>query len=147
MGLGWWTYVTLLGKGSKKITFITTYNAYPSTGDRTYYHQQLRLLSRMNREQLIDTAPNPRRQFILDLQAWIKSIQNEGHTIVLAMDAHVVFNPDSDPSPSHNLTFDPKKLTKNSRHYGKLATLVSTCHLSLPLATHHADRPFPASHI
>jgi hypothetical protein len=33
------------------------------------------------------------------------------------------------------------------KHNGKLATLVTTCNLSLPLAIQHATRPFPAFHI
>jgi hypothetical protein len=82
-GLGRWSYVTLRGKGSIKITVITAYNATPSPGDSTYHHQQLRVLSRFYREQNIPTPPNPRRQFMLDLQAWIESLQSEQHQIIL----------------------------------------------------------------
>jgi hypothetical protein len=36
-GLGRWSYVTLRGKLSTKITIVTAYNATQSQGDRTYY--------------------------------------------------------------------------------------------------------------
>ena len=68
-GIGRWSYITLRGKNSVKITIITAYNATPSSGDSTYYHQQLRVLSRLHREQHIASNPDPRRQFVLDLQS------------------------------------------------------------------------------
>jgi hypothetical protein len=45
MGLGRWSYVTLRGIGSKKVTIITAYNASYNTGDTTNYKQQQRTLS------------------------------------------------------------------------------------------------------
>jgi len=46
-GLGRWSYVTMRGTGSMKLTIVTAYNACVSSGDTTYYHQQLRVLSRL----------------------------------------------------------------------------------------------------
>jgi hypothetical protein len=93
-GLGRQSYITFRGKKTTKITIITAYNATMSPGDCTYYHQQLRVLSRLHREQNIATPPNPRRQFILDLQSWLESSEQEGYQFILAMDANVAYDPD-----------------------------------------------------
>jgi hypothetical protein len=45
VGLGRWSYLTLRGKGSTKITIITTYNPSYNMGDTTNYRQQQRTLS------------------------------------------------------------------------------------------------------
>ncbi len=132
--------------GSTKITVVTAYNACTSSGDTTYYHQQLRILSRLHREQHIATPPNPRHQFILDLQSWLEHLQLEGHQFILAMDANETFDPDV-ICPKQPLQYDKASLTVNAQHNGKLSTLVSSCDLCLPLATQHETRPFPASHI
>jgi hypothetical protein len=50
LGLGQWSYITLRGKADTKVTVVTAYNATPSPGESTYYHQQLRVLSRLHRE-------------------------------------------------------------------------------------------------
>jgi hypothetical protein len=83
IGLGHWTYITLRGKGSKKVTVITAYNASPSQGDTTFFQQQHRLLSQLHRQHNQQAAPHPRRQFILDLQAWIEELQSQDHDIIL----------------------------------------------------------------
>jgi len=133
-------------RSEKKITIITAYNATPSTGSTTYYHQQLRLLSRQFQEQNLTGIPNPRRQFILDLQAWIEFLLTDGQEIILSLDANEVYNPDVHTT-AHSLSYHPGKLTTSDRHDGKLATFISTCQLILPLAIQHTNRPFPASHV
>ena len=144
--LGRWSYITLRGKSSAKLTIVTAYNATPTSGDQTYYHQQLRLLSRLHREQNIGSPPDPRKQFIIDLQAWLEFLQRDGHHLIVAMDANSVYDPDQE-ALQHPLSYHKEKLTTSSTHNGKLATLVSTCQLSLPLAIQHETRPFPASHV
>jgi exonuclease III len=145
-GLGRWSYITFQGKDSVKVTIVTAYNATPSPGDCTYYHQQLRVISRLQREQNIHVNPDPRRQFILDLQSWLESLAREGHQFILALDANAVYDPDH-VTQQHPLEYREGFLTVNSTHDGKLATLVATCNLCLPLARQHTTRPFPASHI
>jgi hypothetical protein len=145
-GLGRWSYVTLRGVGSAKITVVTAYNACVSAGYTTFYHQQLRVLSRLHREQRIEAPPNPRHQFILDLQSWLEHLQAEGHQYILAMDANDTYDLDG-ACPKHPLPYRQPSLTVDSQHNGKLATLVSSCDLCLPLAHQHETRPFPASHI
>lgn len=100
----------------------------------------------MHRQQLRLDPPNPRRQLILDLQAWIEHIQAEQHQIILSMVANETFDPDL-YHLGHSLQYDSSKLTSDSSHDGKLAALVASCGLCLPLARQHTTRPFPASHI
>lgn len=77
-GLGRWSFITLRGSNNKMITIITGYrvcNSSPSTaGVKTAYMQQYRGLSRKLRSIKDSSAPNPRRQFILDLQAWLEEL-------------------------------------------------------------------------
>jgi hypothetical protein len=60
------------------------------------------------------------------------------------MDANEVYDPDQ-TAETHPLLYDNTRLTQAATHYSKLATLVSTCGLCLPLAHQHTSRPFPAS--
>jgi hypothetical protein len=145
-GLGRWSYVTLRSKEATKITIITAYNATPSPGEGTYYHQQVRLLSRLHREQHNLAPPDPCHHFILDLQSWLEFLTEEGHQFILAMDANTVHDPDQ-VAQLHLLEYRPEHLTVDTSHDGKLATLVETCNLCLPLARQHVTRPLPASHI
>jgi hypothetical protein len=145
-GLGRWSYITLHGKSSMQITIVTAYNATPSQGDQSYYHQQPHVLSCLYREQNISQSPDPRKQFIQDLQAWLEFLHQEGHQLILAMYANSVYDPDQE-ALQHPLPYQTDRLTTSPTHNGKLATLVSTCHLCLPLALQHETRPFPASHI
>ncbi|MFN9951609.1 MAG: hypothetical protein ACK55I_00800, partial [bacterium] len=98
------------------------------------------------REQTAYQALDPRRQFILDLQAWLEHLIQEGHQLIVAMDANMVYDPDQS-ALQHHLPYQPGALTFSAGHNGKLSTLVSTCQLCLPLALHHETRPFPVSHI
>jgi hypothetical protein len=136
-GLGRWSYVTMRGKQSVKITIVTAYNATPSTGESTYYKQQLRILSRLHQEQNITVPPNPRRQFILDLQSWLEYLHSENHQQIASMDANQVFDPDQDYS-SHLLQFASGTLTVSPLHDGKLLTLMASCNLCLLLAVQHS---------
>jgi hypothetical protein len=145
LGLGRWSYITLHGKGSKQITIITGYNACPSQGDTTFYQQQQRLLSKLQREHNQQAAPHPRRQFILDSQAWVEHLQAQGHDIILTLDANEPYNPDI-PVMASPLSYQTGVPTLAKHHDGKLATLVASCGLKDPLALQHPSRPFPASH-
>jgi exonuclease III len=129
-----------------KITIITAYNASPSARDSTYYHQQLRVLSRLYQEQNNLADPDPRRQFMLGLQSWMKFLSQEGHKYILAMDANTAYDLDQ-IAHQQPLEYRNGSLTVSSEHDGKVATLVSTCNLCLPLAHQHKTRQFPASQI
>jgi hypothetical protein len=93
-------------------------------------------LSRHFHEQNLPGAPDPRKQFFLDLQIWLEFLQQDGHDIILSLDANEVYNPDAQ-AKAHSLSYTPGKLTISNKHDGKLATLVFTCQLVLPLAIQH----------
>jgi ribonuclease HI len=138
-GLGRWTYITLRGKGDKKLTVVTGYRVCKTTvasaGVKTAFMQQYRALSTKLRETGKTSKPNPRRQFVLDLQAWLEHLVTEGHQIILSIDS----NDDLNTTAGNyiNLTYDPTKVTVNSTHDGSLSTLLNTCGLIDILQKHH----------
>ncbi len=81
------------------MAIITAYNVsqkyHLAHGERTAYKQQHRILSESIREQNLPIAPHPRRQFILDLQAWTEHLIQTDHEIILALDANEAYNPDA----------------------------------------------------
>jgi hypothetical protein len=144
-GLGRWSYITLRGKGSTKITIITAYNASYNLGDTTNYRQQQRTLSHLHRKHNQNIDAQPRRKFILDLQALIGYLRETNHEVILSLDANTSYDPDAS-APTHPLLYTPGIPTVDKNHNGKLATLVSTCGLLDPLARQHSSRPIPPSH-
>jgi hypothetical protein len=148
-GLGRWSYMILRGKGTTKVAIITAYNVsqkyHLEHSERTAYKQQYRLLSAAIRNDNLPIAPNPRRQFIMDLQSWIEHLIHTEHDIILSMDANEPYNPDI-PGTVHLLPYSKDKLVMSKTHDGKLATLVASCGLKDPLALQHQERPFPASY-
>ena len=147
-GLGRWSYVIMRGRGPTKVAIITAYNvsqSYPTGGERTAHQQQARLLTRKIREQNLNIGPHPRRQFILDLQAWIEALQSDNYDIILSLDANEPYNPDH-PGTVRHLTYSPATLTHDKMHDGKLSTLIATCGLCDPMAQQHTARPFPPSY-
>jgi hypothetical protein len=101
-GLGRWSFLTLRGKAERKITIITAYNASLTADDKTFYTQQLCTLSRLHRQHKQNVIPNPKKQFILDLQSWIEHLQAKYHEIILSLDANDTYDPDA-PGLSHPL--------------------------------------------
>jgi exonuclease III len=87
-GLGRWTTCTFRGKGNVMLTIITAYQVCHDNISRnqtkTAYVQQWALL-RMVHE---DPDPNPRKQFIIDLDSLITKLRNQGHEILLLLDAN-----------------------------------------------------------
>jgi hypothetical protein len=125
---------------------VSAYNATSSHGDTTNFQQQQRVLSRLHRDNGRNIPAQPRRQFILDFQAWLEMKIAEGHELIIGMDANDTYNPDSS-GISHPLPYSPDIPTVSSTHDGKLCTLIASCGLKDPLALQHCSRPFPASHI
>jgi hypothetical protein len=85
-GLGRWCGVTLSGKSSQRLTIITAYRVC-SGSIRT-----ASLGSAFAREHQFfastQTTVNPRRLFLRDLTTTIQALQEEGHYIVLMLDAN-----------------------------------------------------------
>jgi hypothetical protein len=94
VGLGQWTYITLQGKGTKKVTVVTAYNASYTTGGTTNFCQQQRVLTNLHIHHKQVTEANPRKQFILDLQSWLEHQLTQNHEIILAMEANMTYDPD-----------------------------------------------------
>lgn len=146
-GLGRWSYLTLRGKGDKRITLVTGYrvceNTPASAGVKTAFMQQYRGISAKLCAGNKSADPNPRRQFILDLQAWLEFLIQEGHQLILTMDC----NEDLQSAPGNftTLMYDPDMVTTNSHHDGSLSTLITTCGLIDILQMHHSA-PAPATY-
>jgi hypothetical protein len=87
-GLGRWSYVTLQGKQSSKVTIITAYRVSQKTpsssGPKSAYMQQYRAIqAEFLWHNKVGAIPDPNRQLILDLQAWICHLKNDGHCFIL----------------------------------------------------------------
>ena len=147
-GLGRWSFFILQGKGTVKIAIITAYQVCSATlsslGPTTYARQQERLLSNKFREADILTQPNPRQQFILDLQAWVEHLILMNHDIILSLDANEDYTT-SIPQLSP-LTYTPGKHILNTKHDGTLATLLKTCGLVDPVIIHHSTTKPPPTY-
>jgi hypothetical protein len=67
--MGRWSYQTLVGKWSSKITIITGYHCvHNPSGDSSAWTQQQAIFMKDRQSK---TAPNPRKQFIKDLIDYI----------------------------------------------------------------------------
>jgi hypothetical protein len=145
-GLGRWSYLTLRGRGNKKIYLVAVYRVCnkKDSGPKTAYKQQFRSLSKAFRSQKIVTTLDPHRQCILDLQAWLKTLVHQNHAIILNLDSNEDI---SDKAGSfHPLSYIEGKHPISKTHDGSLATLITTCGLVDPLAIQHTSRPFPPTY-
>lgn len=145
-GLGRWSYIALRGSRNTKVFIVTAYRVCDNkdSGPKTTYHQQFWRLSEEFRKQHIIKTPDPHKQCILDLQAWLETITQHGHQIILSLDS----NEDITVTPSSfiPLTYHENQHATHPAHNGSLATLMTTCGLVDPLAHHHSMRPFPATY-
>ncbi len=146
VGLGQWTYITLQGKGTKKVTVVTAYNASYTTGGTTNFCQQQRVLTNLHIHHKQVTDANPRKQFILDLQSWLEHQLTQNHEIILAMEANITYYPYI-TGQAYPLFYKESVPIIDFKHNGLLSTLITTCGIIDPLACQHSSRPFPASHI
>ncbi len=146
-GLGRWSYMTLGGKGNKKVVIISAYRVCNTTlnssGDCTAYMQQFRSILAYNNDHNISSTPNPHRQFVIDLQAWIEMLQSEGASIILALDA----NEDilSTTPTYHPLEYKDGNFIQAPQHNGHLATLLMTCGL-IDTLSHSHPPPYPSTY-
>ncbi len=91
-GMGCWSYQTLVGKQNSKITIITGYHCVCNTsGDSSAWTLQ----SIFMKDRQSKTAPNPRKQFIMDLIAFINQKQSLNHEIILNLDANEALGEES----------------------------------------------------
>ena len=145
-GLGRWSFVMLRGKQDINICIISAYRVCDDkyTGSKTAYQQQKRQLSAMFRKQKRITTPNPNRQFVLDLQSWISTLQKQGTQIILRLDNNEELKPSS--GQVIKTTSDPPTPTINSHHNGTLDTLIRSTGLIDVLSHQHPASHYPATY-
>ena len=90
--LGRWSYITLRGSNNK-LTRITTGQRVciptsTTVGVKTAYMQQYRCISWKFCSTEQSSTPNPRGQFILDLQACLENLVKEGHLLIFSLDSN-----------------------------------------------------------
>jgi hypothetical protein len=102
--------------------------------------QQYRGLSSKLRSNNKSSTPQPHRQIILDLKAWLEHLITEGHHIILSMDSNESLTSTGNFTP---LTYNPDIVTSCPHHDGKLSTLAKTCGLVDILQTHHTGEAPP----
>ncbi len=91
-GLGRWSYMIFKGKNDRSVAIITAYRVckttFDSAGDTTSYMQQFCSLLSYNNSINCQVTPNPHRQFMLDLQAWITMLRQDNISIILSLDGN-----------------------------------------------------------
>ncbi len=147
-GLGRWTYTIMRGAHNRKVVIITAYRvciqSVTSAGLTTATAQQYRELSKKTREHNIGEDLKPRKQFIMDLQAWIEHLVAAGHGIILSLDANEdTYGMQGSFTP---LQYSLARPTVGSGHDSSLATLAWTCGLVDPLLVQHPDSPPPSTY-
>jgi hypothetical protein len=147
-GMGRWSYVLMRGKDGKRILIVTAYRVcvqtVSSSGPTTSTSQQHRYLSKEFREANSMDNPQPRKQFIVDLQAWLEHKNKAGCFIILALDANEGLGEDT--GTYHPLEYTLEKPIATRGHDGTLQTLVRTCGLCDPLTTQHTEFPPPPTY-
>jgi hypothetical protein len=145
-GLGRWSFLALRGKKSHFIYLITVYRVCDNkdSGPKTAYRQQFRHLSKSYHQQNNLQTPDPYKQCIMDLQAWLEHLVSQGYSIILSLDSNEDI---TDTLPAFvPLTYKEGIHPVHQNHNGSLATLVTTCGLVDLLAVHHKTRPFPPTY-
>ena len=93
-GLGRWSGFTLLGKDNNKLTIITAYRVcHGSPSSASLGSSFLREYEYLRTQQ--NSKPNPRRQFLTDLQALVLQLQNAGHATIVMLDANSTLTSDT----------------------------------------------------
>jgi hypothetical protein len=144
-GLGRWSYVMLRGKSDISICIITAYRVCndKSTGPKTAYQQQKRHLAALFRQSNKVVTVDPFRQFVLDLQSWISSIQADGTQIILCLDNNEELLESEGQIVSLPLSSLP---AQHKTHDGRLETLARSVGLVDVLRNHHPSPVYPATY-
>jgi hypothetical protein len=144
-GLGRWSYVTLRGKSDTSICIITAYRVCNDryTGPKTAYQQQKRQLSFIFTDQNKQVHIDPYKQFILDLQSWISSLQAQGTQIILCLDNNEELLPNKGQLIPLQQSSKP---VVHPKHDGTLETLVRSTGLTDVLRHHHPSPTYPPTY-
>jgi hypothetical protein len=143
--LGRWSYIILRGKSDSTICIITAYRVckVKYTGPKTAYQQQKRQLSSIFRDQNKMPIIDPHKQFIVDLQSWIASLQSTGTQIILCLDNNEELLPNK--GKLITLPFSEKPLI-HPTHDGTLETLARSTGLIDVLRHHHPSSQYPPTY-
>jgi hypothetical protein len=144
-GLGRWSYIILKGKADVHICIITAYRVCDEkfTGPKTAYQQQKRHLAALFRQQNGTVTADPFKQFIMDLQSWITSLQETGTQIILCLDNNKELLPDRGQLITLPASSTP---ILNKKHDGTLVTLARSVGLVDVLRHHHPTTNYPATY-
>jgi len=147
-GMGRWTYITLRGKEGRKILLVTAYRVCvqspSSVGPTTSTNQQFQHLSKQFRKTNTPGNPNPRNQFIVDLQAWLEVKVKDNYFIILSLDANEGIY--GKTGHIHPLDYNEEHPISTKGHDGSLLTLMNTCGLCDPLTLQHIEHPPPPTY-
>jgi len=144
-GLGRWSYMVLGGKSNINICIITAYKVCndKSTGPKTAYQQQKRHLAALFHQSNIIVSVDPFKQFVLDLQSWISSIQEDGTQIILCLDN----NEELLQNEGQLVPLPPSPLpVLHKTHDGRLETLACSVGLVDVLQHQHPLSGYPATY-
>ena len=97
-GLGRWSGLCFLGKRGKRLAILTAYRSPRQTtkGGFGFYDQQYSLLLAQGVKK-----PNVRKQFIVDLVAFINTLQSDGYEVIVSLDANETIGQDRDFGLAH----------------------------------------------
>jgi hypothetical protein len=93
--------------------------------------QQFRAISQQFCSAELSTEPNPKFQFIIDLQSWIEAMIKDSFEIIMCLDANEGI--DDQTGQFCPLEFTLDRPISGKGHDEKLATLIHTCGLCNPL--------------
>jgi hypothetical protein len=133
---------------NREIVIISAYrvcsSSLASIGDKTAAAQQYCTLLSTTTDEGRTNAPHPHRQFLLDLQAWITLLQNNGAYIIVLLDN----NEDINQHFGTHVKLDHKQdsLVRSENHNAALTTLLLSCNLVDSLSVQH-PAPYPATYI
>jgi len=115
-GHGVFTATTLLGKNHQKLTFISAYISVKKgtdMGTESMYAQQMTLYERACLKSKAKIEPFcPRKNAIKILDSYIQLLQQEGHGIILMLDANQAFSDCYNSSDVKPFTIEWLKITR-----------------------------------
>jgi hypothetical protein len=96
-GLGRWSGLSVTGKQNRTISIIVGYRvckgSIQSSGLGTAYHREYEYYADRNKK-----SPNPRKEFLLDLESTIQALRDKGHAIIVMLDANETIKEGNDLS-------------------------------------------------
>ncbi|WP_288993383.1 hypothetical protein, partial [uncultured Marinobacter sp.] len=92
---GRWSWLTLTGKGTTRVTFISAYRVCDGAAESSITSGTVRSQQEWMYASLGHASVNLREQFVTDISDLITNLQGEGHDIQLSMDANEASGPGS----------------------------------------------------